>query len=248
MTIKKIGFGILFLCICWLPVVNAQQTDKHRAVEALQSLADKYRSFKSLHFSIAYRYAGEDRPGVYLDSLKGDFKMSGSSYRYTVDSTEYIGNKEVILIVFRQDRVLFLFRPSTLQTGNPMGLLDSLLLKNDNIQGMVEETPDQQRIILSFPPGAVTRKIVYTVDRKTGLAISMTNLIRSSQLYASSVRSRVDGGSSYVIVETSFSNYREGDFGQEELDPGRYFKKEGKDYVALPPYESYKIFKGTPDL
>jgi len=246
---RKIGIAIFFLCSGWLSVLHGQTPEKRRVADALQNLADRYRSYKSLHFSISYRYASERNPSVYLDSLKGDFKMSGGSYRYIVDSTEFIGTSDLILVIFRQDRILFLSRPSgALQSGNPMALMDSLLLKSDNINGSVEETADQQQITISFPPGGTIKRIVYTVDRKTGLVMNMTNIIQSSQLYDPSVRSRVDGKSSYAVVETTFSNYREGDFAQEELNPGRYFKKEGTEYVALPPYEGYKIFKGNPDL
>jgi hypothetical protein len=76
----------------------------------------------------------------------------------------------------------------------------------------------------------------------------MVNIVESRELYDPSVRSLVAGNSSYAIVETDLTNYREGAFEDSELDPGRYFKKVGKEYVSVAPYESYKIFLGTPDL
>lgn len=229
--------------------LQAQMPEKQRAVGILRSLSDRYRSYKSLHFTITYKYSAEDKPGVYLDSLKGDFKMSGGSYRYLLDSTEFVGNKDLTVVLYKQDKVMFLSKSSpAMQSGSPMALLDSILLKNDSVNCQLTETKEQQKIRISFQPGLATRAIEYTIDRKSGFVTRMTQIVQSQQLYDPSVRPLVEGHSSYAIVETDFMNYREGDFDKGELDLGRYFKKEGKLFVTIAPYDSYKIFLGTPDL
>jgi hypothetical protein len=249
MHTKKILLLTFLSCHCLLSFLRAQTPEKQRAVEILRSLSDRYRTYKSLHFAIAYKYASEARPGVYLDSLKGDFKMSGSRYKYRLDSTEFIGNSDLTLILYRQDRVMFLSKTSpAMQSGNPMALLDSMLLKNDSVNCQLSETKEQQKIKISFRPGLATREMEYTIDRKSGFVTRIINVVQSQQLYDPSVRSLVDGHSSYAVVETDFMNYREGDFEDSELDTSKYFKKEGKDYITLAPYNSYKIFLGTPDL
>ena len=247
MQVKKIG--LLLISCCWLTSTLAQGTEKQQARQVLQSMSDKYRSYRNLSFTIAYKYAGEDQPGVYLDSLKGNLEMSGDRYKYVLDSTEFIGSKDWSVILFKKDRILFLARPSAaLQTANPLALLDSLVWKNGGVDCRLEETKQQQKVIISFRPGMTTKRIEYTIDRASGLIVKMINIVQSRQLYEHSVQSRVDDPSSYAIVETDFSNYREGAFEESELDPGRYFKKQDGQYVTLAPYESYKIFLGTPDL
>ncbi|HWK05712.1 MAG TPA: hypothetical protein VNS58_18860 [Puia sp.] len=248
MYVKKILLFILLSSGLYAGL-QAQTPEKQRAVELLRSLSDRYRNYKSLHFIIVYKYSSEDKPGVYLDSLKGDFKMSGSSYRYILDSTEFIANKDLTVVLYKQDQVMFLSKTSpAMQSGNPMALLDSILLKNDSVNCQLTETKEQQKIRISFQPGLATRAIEYTIDRKSGFVTRMTQVVQSQQLYDPSVRSLVEGHSSYSIVETDFSNYREGDFDERELDLGRYFKREGNTFVTIAPYDSYKIFLGTPDL
>src|SRR5258708_9512938 len=166
-----------------------------------------------------------------------------------MDSTEFIANKDLTVVLYKQDHVMFLSKTSAaLQSGNPMALLDSILLKNDSVNCQVSETKEQQKIRISFQPGLATPAIEYTIDRRSGFVTRMMQIVQSQQLYDPSVRPLVEGHSSYAIVETAFLNYREGDFNERELDQGRYFKKEGKTFVTVAPYDSYKIFLGTPDL
>jgi hypothetical protein len=249
MHTKKILLWILFISNGLLSVLQAQPPEKQRAIEVLRSLSDRYRGYKNLHFTISYRYSSEDRPGVYLDSLKGDFKMSGSSYRYIVDSTEFIGNRDWTVVLYKQDRVMFLSRTSpAMQAGNPVALLDSILLKNDSVHCQLTETKELQQIRITFRAGLPTRAIEYTIDRKSGFVTRVINIVQSRQLYDPSVQHLVEDNSGYAVVETNFMNYREGDFDERELDLHRYFKKEGKSLVTVAPYDSYKIFLSTPDL
>lgn len=249
MYVKKILFLTFLSWFCLLPFLQAQTPEKQHAVEILKSLSDRYRNYKNLRFTISYKYASEEKPGVYLDSLKGDFKMSGNRYKYVLDSTEFVANGELTVVVYKQDRILFLTKASSaMQSGNPMAVLDSILLKNDSINCQLSETTAQQKIRILFKPGMATRSIEYTIDRKSGFVTRMINIVQSRELYDPSVRSLVAGNSSYAIVETDLTNYREGAFDESELDPGRYIKKVGKEYVTVPPYDSYKIFLGTPDL
>lgn len=100
-----------------------------------------------------YRYAAEDKPTVWLDSLKGDFTFYGDRYRYRLDSTEFVGGKDLSVILFKQDQVMYLARPGAdMRSVNPMALLDSLLLKNDSVDCNIQETKDWQTIVLSFHP------------------------------------------------------------------------------------------------
>lgn len=248
MYVKKILLSFL-LSSSLLPIVRAQMADKQKAIESLRSLSERYKNYKSLSFTIAYKYSAEDKPGLYADSLKGSFTMSGSRYRYIMDSTEFIGDKDRVVVLYKQDRVMYLAKSSpAMQSGNPMAKLDSILLKNDSVRIRMDETKKQQTIVLLFPSGSPTREIRFVIDRGSGYMTRMVQVVLSKQLYDPSVRPLVEGHSSYAIVETDFTNYREGNGDEQALDQGQYFKKEGKQYMPLPPYDSYKLFLGTPDF
>lgn len=242
---------LFFVCgFCLLPAtLLAQSSEKQRVIEVMRALSERYKSYKGLSFTIAYRYASEDQPAVYLDSLKGSFTMSGSRYHYIVDSTEFIGGNDLSMTLFKEDKIMYLTRTSkALQSTNPLAMLDSFLTKNDNVDCELSETNATQSITMKFKPGMTVKRIEYRIDRASGLVTKMINVVQSKQLYDPSVRPLVKGASSYAIVETDFLNYREENAGGSVPDLDRYFKKEGKEYVTVPPYEAYKIFLGTPDL
>ena len=196
-----------------------------------------------------YRYAAEDNPAVWLDSLKGDFALFGDRYRYRLDSTEFVGGKDLSVVLFKQDQVMYLARPGAdTRNINPMTLLDSLLLKNDSVDCSIKETTDWQTIVLSFRPVGMTKRIEFVVDRRSGFITKMINVISARELYDVSVRQKVSNDATYAIVETDLSDYRETEAIMEEWDLGRLFKKVDKEYIPQPPYQSYKIFLGSPDL
>jgi len=112
MKVKKIAVLLLLVSCCRLTPALAQGTEKQQARMVLQSMSDRYKSYRNLSFTIAYKYAAEDRPGVYLDSLKGTLKISGDRYKYVLDSTEFIESKDWAVILFKKDRILFLAKPS----------------------------------------------------------------------------------------------------------------------------------------
>jgi outer membrane lipoprotein-sorting protein len=249
MYIKKILIPLLISCSGLLSFGQEVPKEKQRALDALRALSGHYRNYKSLHFTISYKYSAESKPGVYLDSLKGYFTLSGLKYRYVMDSTEFIGDSDRVMVLYKQDRVMYLAKSSSsTQSGNPMALLDSLLLKNDSVGCQYSETTEKQQITLLFKPGKPAREITYTIDRKSGWMTRITQVVPSRQLYDPSVRAQVENNSSYAVVETDFMNYREGGAEESEPDLSRYFKKEGKQYIPLAPYDSYKIFLGTPDF
>lgn len=222
---------------------------KQRVLSIFRDVAGHYKTNRELHFTMHYRYAAEERPTIWLDSLKGEFALHGDRYRYTLDSTEFVGSKELAVILFKQDQVMYLARPGAdTRNVNPMALLDSFLLRNDSVECAVKETKDWQTIVLSFRPGGMTKRIEYVIDRHSGFLVKMVNIVSARELYDPSIRQKVTNDATYAIVETALSSYYEKDVSEGEWDPGRLFKKEGKEYIPQPPYQSYKIFLGSPDL
>jgi hypothetical protein len=249
MQMNRIAILLFLSCACWWLPVHAQSPDKQRTKVIMQSLAERYAAKKDLSFTVVYRYAAEDKPGIYLDSLHGNFKLNGDRYKYALDSTEFIGTKELSVVLFKADKMIYLAKPSaTMQTSNPLALMDSLLWKRDSVDCRVEESGDWQKVVLLFKPGGSIKRIEYLIDKRSGLVTRINNTIDSRQLYDASVRSKVQGAISYVTVEADFLDYREGAFPDSELDPGHYVKKIDGAYVAQVPYESYKIFLANPDL
>jgi len=248
MQLPKILLGIIFTGSL-LKAPAQQPPEKQRAAALLESVAKNYRQKNGLYFSVHYRYAPETSPTTWLDSLKGDFVINGDLYRYSLDSTEFIGGRDISVILFKQDQLMYLTKGnSTLQQVNPMALIDSLLLKNDKVDCRVQETKDRQTVTFSFPPGQTTKRIEYVIDKTTGYITKMISVVSARELYDPSVQQKVQDDNTYAIVETRFTDYRQVGTPEKGWDPGRLFKKEGKEYIPLPPYDTYKIVLGSPDL
>lgn len=245
----------------WAQANTQQPADgADKAISVLRHMAAKYQEAQYLSFDILYRYAAADKPALYLDSLKGQYKLHGSRYWSLIDNRESVYDNNLLVVRFEEDSVLYISAPA-LQGGErgqqqgPAGqagtlaILDTMLFANKDARCAYTETDSEQLISMRFEEPAPCRLITWHINRTTGLLTKMISQVRSEQLYDPSVRSLIsDTGVSYVIVETIYSNYRQGAFTDSVFDHGKYIKKQGGDYVAAPPYERYKVFVGTPGL
>ena len=240
---------ILLLLTGRLAPLTAQTDNKAAAIAALKKLTMVYQSAPFLSFDIAYYYSGEERPGIYLDSLKGNFKMSGNRYWYLLDSTETMVDTASVVILYKEDKIMYLSKPSS-QTKdvNPLALLDSFLLADHTIQYSLVSTGGQQVITIRFAGNGVYKEMDYYVDAASGLLVKSRALVKAEQLYDPEIRSQVNAGNAYAVVETRFTHYRQNSFDAAVFNTRRYFKKEGSDFITTPSYSMYKIFLGKPGL
>jgi hypothetical protein len=240
---------LLLLFISHGVMALAQPGEKEKVIAELKQVSAKYKTAGFLSFEIMYRYADEKAPGRYLDSLKGSFKLNGDQYWYGMDETESIGNKEYMMMLFKEDKIMYLSKAaSSVMSGNPVALIDSFILRNTDINCRFEEGKKQNRIILDFAGDGKYKRIEYRVDAGTHFLTGITCVVKSSELYDQSVRPAIDGGAEYALIEISFSGYQQKAFDESLFNMAKYFKKEGDEYITLPPYDSYKIFLGSPNL
>ena len=253
----------LFLLICLYGLTaRGQGTDekgkittgkgypKNDFVKAMKEMADRYRDSKSLSFNVTYRYSSEKDPGVYLDSLKGSYRINGNDYWYSLDNTEVVSNQDYCVLLFKEDHIMYLAPARSRNTNiDFLSSLDSFLVHGDNITVSATEGPQQRILKLSFGDNSPWKSIEYNIDKTNGYIIRIRQVVRSSRLYDPVVAgSRAGMDNSYAIVDMDFTDYHTGAFDARQLDVGNYFKKEGGQYVVTASYNSYKIFLGAPNL
>jgi hypothetical protein len=270
----RMSLMIIFFIGC-LQAVQAQPDKKQEAWTVLQKLADVYGKATRLSFDVTYRYAAEEAPGTWLDSLNGRFKLHGSQYWCDINNTESVYAGGYMILLFKEDQIMYLAKPSVAPLNPPGGGKSPLytsaegkspvvnpvtavpgavsqfenLLKNDStIRCHVKEINNQKRVTIEFTVPALYKKIEYYINNKTGYLEKMINVVKSDQLYDASVQHLVEADESYAIVEAVYSNYRPGNVDDNLFNINRYFKKEGNDYITVAPYDMYKIFLGTPNL
>lgn len=243
----RIIFISLILATCVLNS-RAQRDAKKEALEEMKKLVQLYRSSEGLTFDIAYKYALESMPGQTIDSLDGQCKLLGDRYWYRLDQTESIRTGDYVIMLFREDDIMYLARPSANALPvNPVAMIDSLLLRQEHVTCQVAEEKQWRSIALSFGVQSPYKRVEYRIDKQTGFLQKMITTVRANELEQSDAEQSNDQVS-YRIIEAAFSNYRRGSFDISLLEPGRYFKKEGKEYVSVAPFENFKIFLGSPGL
>jgi hypothetical protein len=225
-----------------------QSTGKGPFMKAMEEMIGRYRESKYLSFDVTYRYASEQQPGNYLDSLTGSYKLNGSNYWYSLDNTEVVGSKDYSVLLFKEDHVMYLAPPASRGRIDFLSSMDSFLVKRDNIICSLREEEGRKKLLLSFGAGSPCKSIEYSIDKGSGYLTRIRQIVRAGQLYDPAVKNAVDPDSAYAIIEMDFSDYRTGSFDDKLLDTGNYFKKEGQQYVTVAPYDTYKIVLGAPNL
>jgi hypothetical protein len=225
-----------------------QGTGKGPFMKAMEEMISRYRESKYLSFNVTYKYASEQEPENYLDSLTGNYKLNGSNYWYSLDNTEVIGSKDYSVLLFKEDHVMYLAPPASRGRMDFLASLDSFLVNRDNITPSLQEEEGQKKLLLSFGKGSPCKSIEYSIDKGSGYITRIREIVRAGQLYDPAARSKVDSDTAYAIIEMNFSDYRSGSFDDKLLDTDNYFRKEGQQYVTVAPYDSYKIFLGAPNL
>lgn len=242
---KNIPLTILLLTIC---LSGFCQDKREQVLAELTALSGKYRNASVLAFDVKYRYATEDNPGVYLDSLQGHYQINGSSFFYEIDKTQTLFNGQYVLVIYKEDSLIYLSKPSeNLLSANPAVLLDSVIASKE-VKYAFEENKHTKKIILAFKNDPQYKRITYEINKKSGYLSRVTQVVNSAQMYDPEMAAPINKEGNFSIVEVVFDHYEKGKFDNSIFDLEHYVKKQDNAYVARSPYQSYKVFLATPNL
>jgi len=245
--IKKCIYSAIVLL---LPLLVQSQTDPREAcLKVMKEMVDRYRTSKYLSFDVLYRYADERNASVYLDSLRGSYRLNGNDYWYSLDSTEVASYQGTCVLLFKEDHIMYLVPPNHRKKSvDFLVALDSLLSHLGGTAPVLTDEPGERKVTLTFGATSPFRSIEYSISRNSGYITRIREVVKSDRLYDASVRGKIEGEIPYAIVDMDFSNYHSGAFDDRQLNTAQYFRKEGQQYVSVAPYDEYKIFLGAPNL
>jgi hypothetical protein len=243
----KARISALLILILNCGLLSAQNKEVPDAIGELRKLMQAYRNVSQLSFDIGYYYSDSKNPAEVLDSLEGSCKMKGSSYWTTIDQTETLCSNGMVVVLYKEDQIMYLAKPSAAMQLGPLALADSFFAQKHLYNCTMTQDKAEKRIIVDFKDASVYKRVEYFIDRKSGFITRMVSTVRSEQMSDPAVRSLADSDS-WSIVEMRMRNYKTQGLDEKTFDPGRYFKKEESGYVTLPPYDTYKIFIGSPNL
>jgi hypothetical protein len=225
------------------------QTERQLAEQALRDLNQKYYSSNQLAFQVSYRCRKNESSSAYIDSLRGEFKMSADKYWYKIDSIETIANNDTVLTLFREDQLMYLSKTSRqVRSNSPLAMLDSLFFNNPDYVFQISEDADEKMITVKSMAGQNFKDIEYHINKQSGFLNKIKTNVDASLLYDESVASKIDKASIYVVIEVLFSNYQSQSFDQSIFQSSNYFRHDGQQYTTVAPYQSYKIYLASPNL
>jgi hypothetical protein len=221
------------------------QPSKTEVLRELENISSNYSIPNNLSFDLQYRYANEVDPQKWVDSLRGKYYVTAEGIFFAVDNTETIVNKDYTIVLFKNDNLMYVTK-SMLNQANPVAMLDTLILSNvTNCQ--VLRTNKETIIELIFPDGSSCKRIQYLIDPPSQRVLRITQIVKADQLLDESVRSP-EKSTEYAIVQIDFSNYSDAVKVSDIFKPEHYFKRNGEILSCVPPFESFRIFVGTPNL
>lgn len=220
----------------------SQSATKEDVIKKMEELARKYKGADHLSFDVKYRYAAEQQPTKYLDSMQGSFRLNGTNYWYQLDNTEFVANDSMMLTVFKEDKVIFINGTSITQSAMPTAVLDSVLLMNQYNAINITQNKQEELIQVDFAPGFMYKNVQYVIDAKTGFLKKVIATIHSVEMYDPAVKEMFENKNEFGILEMVFSNYRTKSFDKTAFSSEKYLRKSGTEVRAGAAYSDYRIY------
>ncbi len=230
---------------------HAQPVGKAAALQEVQRMRDAFRTAKGLAMDMAYYYANESSPAKYLDSLKGHMLLNGKEYRLLLDQTEAMVNERYSIVLFGEDRIMYLSKPSKqLDAYNPVAALDSLVTGAAGTVFGLQNEGAYRTVTIAFTAGRPYQKMSFTIDTATGYLVRSVMLVKTELMAPSADPSSLkkEGYDAYSVVETRLTGYRKEAVPESYFNEASFFEKKGKEFRVTERYKDYKIFLGSPDL
>lgn len=246
------------ILLCCLSLTLTRFSAVAQSVKGLDQVMVEMKKLQSfykaqpLSFDVKYTYAGEGTPDKTLDSLNGHIEIAGDSYRCLLDSTETIRNNRYNIILFKEDRIMYLSKPTTAMTGtDPLQVIQAVMERSGAANCGISVKGRTKVIRIDFKAGGPYRQMEMTIDTLSGYLQSMRYIMKTALLVDApdgADAAAEQGYDEYAVVQAAFSAYR-----KIPADPSRYnehtfFYKEGNEFIATQAYKDYKLFVGTPNL
>lgn len=251
MQIHRIFFFTLAALFVTRMQSAAQATGDTARLFAEMDRLHKIMRAAPVSFNIRYTYASERNPAMILDSLSGQVDMSGNYSRYRMDRTETISNGRYNIVLFREDKLIYLTSPHQNQMSDPLLQLRMMISGSAISTCTVKEEKELLTISLRFNEGTGCREMNMQVDRKTGYINNATYVLKTALMMGAEQQAGQDIISvygEYAVIRVVFSQYRQLTGGMTWSDERNYFTREGNVFKPAPAYADYTIFNGSPNL
>ncbi|QEH43313.1 hypothetical protein [Chitinophaga sp. XS-30] len=251
MNIQRVFIVLSVTLLAWCNASVAQATiDTGKFFMEIGRLQQVMQSVP-VSFDIRYTYTSEKDPDMILDSLKGSVQLSGPNTWYKVAHMESVSNDRYNIILFREDKLMYLSRPSKIRKDDPLQQIRSILAGSGVESCSIVEEGDTRTIRIDFKEGGACREMSMYVSRKTGYMSGVTYVLKAALLPGQGLSSDKDAQAyygEYAVVKMELSGYKKLEAGGARFDEHNFFHREGDEFTPAPEYADYTIFKGSPNL
>lgn len=247
---RSLALVIALLVVLYAPARAQQPGDTAQLFTSLKRLESALQS-SPVSFSIRYTYVSEKQPDVVLDSLSGSFELSGTSGRFMIDNMVTVCNSRYNIIVFPDDKLIYVSKPAPLAQADLVAQLRALITSSGISKCLVTATKDAGVISVYFKEGGPCREMNIYTDPRTGYMRNVVYVLKTSMLTGQlkTDETTLDTYGEYAIVRMDFSDYKKLAAGDTaRFDESNYFYREGEAFKPAPAYKEYQIFKGSPNL
>ncbi len=210
-----------------------------------------YKNPAYLSFNVKYTYAYETTPTTILDSSTGSFKISGTYYWGSIDSTEFMQNSSYSIMAYKPGKLMNINNPATVypQIAN-FSTLDSLLGKSGYTSSLTNSGANKLITLTFSDPNNPYKNFKVYYDSTSNLVTQISYTIRENFLsYDDNYNQSASGSSSpYVIVKADYINYQTTAFSNTVFLTSNYFVITGGVYYPQSPYSAYEVFLAAPNL
>lgn len=245
---------LILLSVGWLVLVAGNQA-KAQTDSSFEQAAGLIRKLQAslntqpVSFNVKYVYSNEHAAAEVLDSVSGTIDMNGSNYRCVMENTETVHNERYNIVLFKDDKIMYLAKTSADQAPtDPTGLMMSLI-KNAGGQKCNVSSKGRNKIIrIDFKDEGRCKQIEISMDTVLMRLTTVSYIVRTTMLMESAEKSPGDGYEPYALVKASFYNYTKLPAEQPWLQEHHFFYKEGNEFKVTNAFMDYKLFIGTPNL
>ncbi|KAA2243189.1 hypothetical protein F0L74_11785 [Chitinophaga agrisoli] len=243
--------GVMVLLAAYLPAAAQADHNIDLAMQAIKEIQHGYNT-RPMSFDIVYTYSNEHTPGKVLDSMKGRIELSGADSRCLLRNTESIHNSRYNVILFAEDKIMYLAKSDT--AVNSADLLQPIrtALQTAGVTDCgISYQGSKKTVQISFRAGAPYKSLQITVDTLSGHLQAMRYVVKTALLMDAAAGGDAtpgEGYEEYATVQAVFENYDDTPPGQDRFDEQAFFQREGTDLKVTAAYQDYKIFIGSPNL
>lgn len=246
----QIGFLMVNVIATQAQAVAQNPENTRQALQFFDALQQTYQNTSGLSFDMKYTYSNETKPDIVLDSLTGTFKMSRNEYNYILDSTETIKNDKYTIVLFKEDKVMYLTKANASIKTSPLEVIGEFFKANKGISCDIVVKGKFKVISINYPPGLQYKQISLTVDTTIGYLVNAMYIVQTKLLFETESIDKTTLGQydEYARVGITFFNYREAAIDTADFDENKFFLRDGKNFKPTEAYKNYKIFIGSVNL